>query len=78
MEITLLKYFILPVDTTLTDPLLGKIDEEDQSAEKYLVKTYTISNVFQGFELMTFEDLQDYKIFKGREEAIEYLQEHWP
>lgn len=77
MQITLLRYYILPIDTTVPDPLIGKISEEDQEAEKYMVTTYNTSLEFQGFELFTFSDLQAYKIFKGREEAIEYYQANW-
>lgn len=78
MQITLNRYFILPIDTTIVDPIFGRISEEDQEAEKYLVTIYNTSQEFQGFQLMTFTDLQAYRIFMGKEEAIEYFQANWP
>lgn len=77
MNITLYKYYILPEDTTNPTPLLGRILDEDMEAEKYLVTIYNTSQEFQGFKLMTFEDLQDYRVFKGKEEALDYFREYW-
>lgn len=78
MNITLLKYFFLPADTSDPNPIFGRVDEEDQATEKYLCKIFDSAQNFQGFQLMTFTDLQDYRIFKGKEEANDYFLEHWP
>lgn len=78
MIITLYRYFILPIDTSDPNPILGKIGEEDMDSEKYLVTIFNTAQEFQGFQLMTFEDLKSYRIFKGKEEALEYFQANWP
>lgn len=78
MIISLYHYFLLPIDTTVVNPKLGRIATEDMETEKYLVAIYDTSFDPQGYELMTFTDLQEFRIFKTKEDAQAYYVANWP
>lgn len=77
MLISIYHYFLLPIDTTVINPKLGRIATEDMETEKYLVAIYDPSFDQQGYELMTFTDLQEFRIFKTKEDAQAYYVANW-
>ena len=72
--ISLLRCFICPLDTSAADPIFGKIVEEDAETGIFLVANFTITNEFQGYIIMSFREMMNYRIFKGKEEAQAYVQ----
>lgn len=72
--ISFYKHWICPLDETTTDPIFGRVAEEDTDLQLYLVETYNLQKDFEGYILLNLEDLKSYRLFKGREEFYEYLQ----
>lgn len=68
-SISFLNNYICPLDTAEPIPYFGKIAEEDVESGLYLLASYSLTNDFEGYILLTVEDLQNYRIFKGKEEA---------
>lgn len=75
---TMDRYFIATADTTHPNPIFGKVDDEDMDAGLYLVAIFSLPQNYEGHQIFTIEDLKDYKIFKGREEAIIWVQANFP
>lgn len=72
-SISFLNNYICPLDVADPNPYFGKIVEEDAESGLYLFATYSLTNNFQGYILLAIEDLQSYRIFKGKEEANEWV-----
>lgn len=78
INITFLNYWVCPLDTTITDPVIGKISEEDWENGYYLLERYTLAADQEGFMLLDISDMKEYRIFKGKTEAQAYIVANWP
>lgn len=79
MNITFLRYWICPLDETITDPIIGRVDEEDLDNGLYLASVFDVSSYdHEGYVLLTTDDLRSYRVFKGKEEAAAYISAAWP
>lgn len=78
MMFTMDRFFIVTADTTSSSPIFGKVDDEDLENGVYLIATYSLPQNYEGHQLFTITDLKDYKIFKGKEEAQEWVAANFP
>lgn len=72
-SISFLSNYICPLDTADPNPYFGKIVEEDAESGLYLLESYSLTRDFQGYILLAIEDLQAYRIFKGKEESNDWI-----
>lgn len=77
MNFSMDKYYIATLDISDPNPVFGKIDDEDQDKDMYLVAIYALPNDYQGHRLFSANDLKSFMIFKGREEAVRWVQENY-
>ena len=77
-EISFFGNWICPIDAATVDPVIGRIDEEDQENGLYLLAHFSLSGAFLGYILLDMDMLKDCKIFKGEEDAQDYIAVTWP
>lgn len=75
--ISLQNNWICPKDTTETNPIFGRIDQEDLTENLFLAATFNLSKDFEGYILLDITDLKEYRIFKGKTEAQEFIALYW-
>lgn len=77
MTISLLRNWICPKDITEVNPIFGRVDEEDATIGRYLVATFNLAQDFEGYLLMEIADLKEYRLFKGKNEAQDFILANW-
>lgn len=67
-------YYIATLDTSNPNPIFGRVDDQDQEKDIFLVAIYTLPKTYQYHRLFTADDLGAFAIFKGKEEAVAWVQ----
>lgn len=78
MNFSMDRYYIVTLDTSDPSPIFGRIDDEDTDKDIFLVAVFNLPRDYQHHRLFTADDLKGFAIFKGREEAIEWVRENYP